>query len=64
MSEQAPKPGDPEQLRLRALSRWENEGGAASRGSQAELATGEVPAPAPSLTNAELPQRPMWKITP
>lgn len=64
MSEQVPKPLDPEQLRLRALSRWENEGGAASHGSQTDLATSEIPTPAPSVIKAELPQRPIREIAP
>ena len=56
MSEQPAKPGGPEQLRQRALSRWENEGGAGARGSQADLAAGDDSGPVPPLTNAELSQ--------
>lgn len=56
MSKQPPKPDDPEQLRQRALSRWENEGGAGARGTQAGLAAGDDSGPVPPLTNAELSQ--------
>ena len=56
MSEQPSKPGEPEQLRQRVLARWENEGGAGARDSQADLAAGDDSRPVPPLTNAELSQ--------
>lgn len=56
MSEQPSKPGEPEKLRQRVLARWENEGGAGARGSQADLAAGDDSGPVPPLTNAELSQ--------
>ena len=43
-------------MRLRALSRWDNEGGAIPRGVEGALAPGEAPSEAPVLTNAELVQ--------
>jgi hypothetical protein len=46
----------PEQMRLRALSRWDNEGGAIPRGVEGALAPGDAPSEAPVLTNAELVQ--------
>lgn len=55
MSDQSSRSSDPEQLRLRALARWENEGGAGSHGSQADLAADAL-RPVPPLTNAELSQ--------
>ena len=56
MPDQSPKSSDPEQLRLKALSRWENEGGAGAHGAQTDLAAGDGSGPAPPLTNAELSQ--------
>lgn len=45
----------PEELRRRALSRWDNEGGA-SAGGPARATSSEADAAAPPLTNAELVQ--------
>ena len=56
MPDHPPQSSDPEQLRLKALSRWENEGGAGAHDAQTDLAAGDVPSPAPPLTNAELSQ--------
>lgn len=48
---------DPLQLRRRALSRWDNEGGASRRGSREGALGGSVePTDIPQLTNAELVQ--------
>jgi len=44
-----------QQLQM-ALSRWENEGGALSRGPQQSSTSGEVQSEVPPLTNAELVQ--------
>lgn len=44
------------QLRQRALSRWDNEGGARPCGPQEGLPSGEVQSGVPELTNAELVQ--------
>jgi hypothetical protein len=41
-------------LRLEALSRWDNEGGAIPVGASANPASGEEPTDIPELTNAEL----------
>lgn len=55
MPEQENDPPTSDQLRQRALARWENEGGAPARGQE-----GAFPDPgsadAPALTNAELSQ--------
>jgi hypothetical protein len=48
---------DPEQLRQKALSRWDNEGGASRQGSQDGSISGKPDlADVPQLTNAELVQ--------
>jgi len=47
---------DPEQLRLRALSRWDNEGGAIPRCMEGALIFGDAQSEVPPLTNAELVQ--------
>jgi hypothetical protein len=47
---------EPEQMRLRALSRWDNEGGAIARGTEGTLILGDAPSEVPLLTNAELVQ--------
>jgi hypothetical protein len=48
---------EPEQMRLRALSSWDNEGGAIPRGIEEALIFGDAPPPeVPQLTNAELVQ--------
>lgn len=44
------------QLRQRALSRWENEGGAALGGHQEGVISGGVQSEVPPLSNAELVQ--------
>ena len=44
------------QLRQRALSRWDNEGGAGPCGPQEVLSSGEVQSGVPKLNNAELVQ--------
>jgi len=48
-----PEPG---QMRFRALSRWDNEGGAIPRGIEGTLIFGDAPPEVPLLTNAELVQ--------
>ena len=55
MPDQTFRSSDPEQLHLRALSRWENEGGTGPQGSHANLAADPLH-PVPPLTNAELSQ--------
>jgi hypothetical protein len=45
-----------EQMRLRALSRWDNEGGAIPRGIEGALIPGDAPSEVPVLSNAELVQ--------
>jgi hypothetical protein len=47
---------DPSQQRQRALSRWENEGGAGPVGPQEGLISGEAEIQVPQLTDAELVQ--------
>jgi hypothetical protein len=48
---------EPEQMRLRALSRWDNEGGAIPRSIEGALIFGDaLPPEVPQLTNAELVQ--------
>jgi hypothetical protein len=44
------------QQRQRALSRWDNEGGAGPLGPQSRIVTYEVQQQVPALTNAELVQ--------
>ncbi len=47
---------EPEKMSLRALSRWDNEGGAIPRGIEGALIPGDAPPEIPQLTNAELVQ--------
>lgn len=47
---------DPAQLRLWALSRWDNEGGAIPRCMEGTLNFGDAQSEVPPLTNAELVQ--------
>ena len=47
---------DPMQPRHRALSRWDNEGGATLDGHQEGLKSGAAQSEVPALTNAELVQ--------
>ena len=47
---------EPEQMPLRALSRWDNEGGAIPRGVEGALIIGDAQSEVPPLTNAELVQ--------
>lgn len=56
MSEKKRRPANRAELRERALSRWDNEGGAGPDGAQ-EVAIGSTAAPvSPQLSNAELVQ--------
>jgi hypothetical protein len=56
MPDRAPNALDAAQLRHRALSRWDNEGGATLGGSQEGLRSGAVQSEIPPLSNAELVQ--------
>lgn len=56
MPDKKPNSLDLSEQRQRALSRWENEGGAESRGAQESLSSREVQSQIPQLTNAELVQ--------
>lgn len=47
---------DQDRLRRKAISRWENEGGAALEGSRGVLSPDDEPPETPELTNAELVQ--------
>lgn len=47
---------DPSQQRQRALSRWDNEGGAGALGPQNGVVSNEARPQVPELTNAELVQ--------
>ena len=47
---------EPEQMRLRALSRWDNEGGAIPRGIEGGLILSDALSEVPVLSNAELVQ--------
>ncbi len=47
---------DPSQQRQRALSRWDNEGGAGPSGPQSGVASSGAQQEVPELTNAELVQ--------
>lgn len=47
---------EPEHMRLRALSRWDNEGGAIPRGTEGAWTFGDAPREVPQLTNVELVQ--------
>lgn len=55
MPHRASKSSEPDRLRQRALSRWDNEGGAGD-GGRAHPASTNPPSGAPALTNAELVQ--------
>lgn len=56
MIQKKPDVLEPEQMRLRALSRWNNEGGAIPRDIGAASIPGDAPAEVPVLGNAELVQ--------
>lgn len=56
MSDSMPNPLDPEQLRQRVLSRWENEGGAALGDHHEDLRSAAAQSEVPPLTDAELVQ--------
>jgi hypothetical protein len=51
-----PNASDPVQLRHRALSRWDNEGGATLGGHQDGLKSGAAQSEVPPLTDSELVQ--------
>lgn len=55
MPHRASKSSEPDRLRQRALSRWDNEGGAGD-GGRVHPASTNPPSGAPALTNAELVQ--------
>jgi hypothetical protein len=54
MADHKPELLDASQQRRRALSRWDNEGGAGPCGPLGEIGCGDVPSEVPQLTNAEL----------
>jgi hypothetical protein len=56
MPDSTPNALDPAQLRQRALSTWDNEGGAPLGGHQESLGSGAGQSEVPPLTNAELVQ--------
>jgi hypothetical protein len=56
MTHKEPDVLETEQMRLRALSRWDNEGGAIARGIEGGLILGDAPSEVPQLSNAELVQ--------
>ena len=56
MTQKKPDVLEHERVRLRALSRWDNEGGAIPRGTEGALTFGDAPREVPQLTNAELVQ--------
>jgi hypothetical protein len=56
MPDRMPNALDPAQLRHRALSRWDNEGGATLGGHQDGLRSGAAQSEVPPLTNVELVQ--------
>ena len=56
MTQKKPDVLEHERVRLRALSRWDNEGGAIPRGTEGALTFGDAPPEVPQLTNAELVQ--------
>jgi hypothetical protein len=56
MPDSTPNALDPAQLRHRALSRWDNEGGATLGGHQEGVIPGGVQSEVPPLGNAELVQ--------
>jgi hypothetical protein len=47
---------EPEQVRVRALSRWDDEGGAIPRAPDGSSVPGDAPSEIPHLSNAELVQ--------
>jgi len=56
MTQKQPNVLEPEQMRLRALSRWDNEGGAIPRRIEGALILGDASFEVPVLSNAELVQ--------
>jgi hypothetical protein len=56
MPEQELEPSDALQLRQKALSRWDNEGGAGPQGPQMSSMPGAAEGDIPPLTNTELVQ--------
>ena len=56
MPEQSPRPMSPTDLREKALSRWENEGGAGIHDSEAGEASAEAQTGSRGLTSSELIQ--------
>ena len=56
MPDTLPNALDPTQLRYRALSRWDNEGGAGPGGPDGRLIDGNAQSEVPPLTNVELVQ--------
>ena len=56
MTQKQPNVLEPEQMRLRALSRWDNEGGAIPPGIEGALIFGDAQSEVPLLSNAELVQ--------
>ena len=56
MTRREPNTLEPEQMRLTALSRWDNEGGAIARDIEGSSNVGDAPSQVPLLTNAELVQ--------
>ena len=56
MPDRVPNALDPEQLRHRALSRWDNEGSATLGGHQEGISSGAAHSAVPPFTNAELVQ--------
>lgn len=63
MTDEKPDMSDPLQQRQRALSRWDNEGGAGPLGPQNGEASSGAPPQIPELTNAELVQLRVRMIT-
>jgi hypothetical protein len=56
MTQKQPNVLEPEQMRLRALARWDNEGGAIPRRIEGALILGDASFEVPVLSNAELVQ--------
>jgi hypothetical protein len=56
MTDEKPDVSDPSQQRQRALSRWDNDGGAGPLGPQNGVVSSGVHPQIPELTNAELVQ--------
>ena len=56
MADVKPDPADNSQVRLMALSRWDNEGGAGPCGPRGGQISAETQSEVPELTNAELVQ--------